>query len=280
MPYQGTLEHAKSDYPEYTCVSSLTQSEQKAAFHVRNSAGEDLCLKIINPNCRLDYLEREILGLQSIAHRNVARLREYVYSSKDGQLKHYIVEDFIEGEDLSQSFASANMWSRAKASVFFSALCDGLEAMRRENIVHRDLKPSNIRVRSDGSPVIIDLGVARHLDLPDITNTSDGAAIGTPMYFAPEQFTGTKHDIKHQTDLFAVGILIHQALIGRHPFVEEEFSLQDAVCISNNYQQSEAYIALPKTWKLLINRLLAKDIINRPHNAGQVADILCKIGEE
>ena len=88
---------------------------------------------------------------------------------------------------------------------FFASLCDGLAALKAKGIVHRDIKPQNIRVRSNGDPVIIDFGLARHLGLPDLTKTIQGARLGTPAYFAPEQFDGNRHDIDHRTDLFAVG---------------------------------------------------------------------------
>jgi len=116
------------------------------------------------------------------------------------------------------------------------------------------------------------------LDLPDITNTNDGAAIGTPMYFAPEQFTGTKHDISHQTDLFAVGILIYQALVGTHPFMGPNVSLRDAICSSEDYRQTPGFVGLPRGWQLLIQRLLAKNRVDRPCDAGLVGRVLDKLG--
>ena len=119
---------------------------------------------------------------------------------------------------------------------FFSALCNGLFAMNEKGIVHRDIKPANIRVRPNGSPVIIDFGLSRHLNLPDLTQTIDGAAIGTPRYFAPEQFDGTKDDIDHRTDLFALGILLYEALTGESPFYNPQITtrgqFRQAVCES------------------------------------------------
>lgn len=213
MPFDVTLQQASADYTEYTFLEALTPSEQKAAFHVTDSEGQHLCLKIIAPNYDLSRLNREIRALQSLDHPNVAKLKEYTFSSKQGQQRHYIVEEYIEGNDLSDILMPNQQWSNDETSRFFAEICDGLAALRRIHIVHRDLKPSNIRVRDNNSPVIIDFGVARHLDLPDITHTSQGAGIGTPLYFSPEQFVGTKYDIDHRTDLFAVGVLMYQALV-------------------------------------------------------------------
>ena len=97
MPFDVPMSQAQADYPEYTFISPLTPSEQKAAFYVKDAQGRDLCLKIIAPNYNIDRLDREILALQSISHPNVVRLIEYARSSKSGQQKHCIVEEFIEG---------------------------------------------------------------------------------------------------------------------------------------------------------------------------------------
>jgi serine/threonine protein kinase len=281
MPFTVPIAAAQADYPDYKFIAPLTPSEQKAAFHVQDKDGQDLCLKIIAPNYSVDRMQREILALQSINHPNVVGLKEYTYSSTATRQKHYMVEEFIEGKDLSELLQPNRPWLRPRCAKFFAALCDGLSALQRANIVHRDLKPSNIRVRRGGSPVIIDFGLARHLDMVALTRTSEGAAIGTPIYFAPEQFTGTKHDIDHRTDLFAVGVLLYQALTGRHPFFKPTMArqqLSDAVCTSDDYLKVAEFDALPRPWKLLVGRLLEKERAKRPPSAAQVAEILHKIG--
>lgn len=281
MPFDVPLERAQIDYPEYTFICALTPSEQKAAFHVKDALGQDLCLKIIAPNYSIDRLNREIIALQSISHPNVVRFKEYTFSSKEGQQRHYFVEEFVAGKDLGDDLQPGQQWSRSDASAFFAALCDGLSALKDLNIVHRDLKPSNIRVRLDGSPVIIDFGVARLLELPDLTSTRQGAAVGTPQYFSPEQFTGTKHDIDHRTDLFAVGILLYQALFGCHPFWQDGMTyaqLRDATCNSQDYLTAPQFDSLPEQWKVIVERLLSKEQATRPQSAAQVATILRKIG--
>jgi serine/threonine protein kinase len=282
MPFTVPLNIAVAAFPEYTFVRALTPSEQKAAFHVRDQAGRDLCLKLIAPNYERDRLDREILALQSLAHPNVVRLIEYTFSSKPGQQRHYIVEEFIDGQDLRDILKPNQPWPVEQVARLFSAVSDGLFALKTKGIVHRDLKPENIRVKPDQSPVIIDFGVARHLGLPDITQTYLGAGIGTPTYFAPEQFDGTKNDIDHRTDLFALGILIYEAITGESPFFHHTMTtraqLRQAVCESNVHLTKPAFLALDQGWKILLTRLLEKDRAKRPADAEQVGRLLRKLG--
>lgn len=163
MPYTVDIQTAISMFPEYTFVCALALSEQKAAFHVKDATGTDLCLKLIAPNYERDRLDREIQALQSIDNPYVVKLVEYTFSSKPRDLRHYIVEEFIDGQDLQEIIATGKKWSAKTVAEFFSRICDGLMALREKEIIHRDLKPANIRVKPDGRPVIIDFGLARHL---------------------------------------------------------------------------------------------------------------------
>jgi serine/threonine-protein kinase len=283
MPFSVPIEQASAEFPEYVFFAALTPSEQKAAFHVRDATGRDLCLKIVSPRYDIDRLNRELHALQQISHPNVVRLEEYTYTSKPSGLRHYMVEEFIPGSDLSDKLSGGPTMERAKVADLFAQLCDGLAALEAVKVVHRDLKPQNIRVRPDATPVIIDFGVARHLTLPDLTLTQDGAQIGTPTYFAPEQFEGTKRDIDHRTDLFAVGVMLYEALVEKHPFYGAGMSwaeLQYAICEGTAHLTEPGFQHLPSKWQMLASRLLSKDRAQRPNNASQVAAILRRIRDE
>lgn len=282
MTYTVDMSAAIAKFPEYTFVCPLTPSEQKAAFHVKDAAGADLCLKLIAPHYERDRLDREIQAMQSINNPNVVKLVEYTFSSKPGDLRHYTVEEFVEGQDLQALLTFGTAWPTKRVAEFFSGICDGLTALREREIVHRDLKPANIRVRPDGSPVLIDFGLARHLALPDLTQTAAGAGIGTPKYFAPEQFEGTKHDIDHRTDLFALGIMIYEALTGESPFYSPAMTtraqLQKAVCHSTVHLSKASFLGLDPKWQTLLRRLLETERAKRPADAARVAMILRKLG--
>jgi serine/threonine protein kinase len=283
VPFLFPVDQAQSLFPELQFVAELTPSEQKAAFHVRRGADE-YCLKIISPNYAMDRLQREVLAMQIINHPNVVRLLEYEFSAREGTPRHYLIEEFVAGSDLSACLLPGDKWPVGRIANFFQPLCAGLEQLRLNNIVHRDLKPSNIRVRPDGSPVIIDFGLARHIDMASLTNTRDGAQLGIPKYFAPEQFTGTKRDIDHRTDLYAVGVLMYEAAIGCHPSLTAHMTTMDelshAVCNSDSYAANQEFGLLPEPLRSLIKRLLAKERARRPTNAGLVQTMLARIEEQ
>jgi len=275
------MDEARAMFPEYDFISALPPSAQKAAFEVRDSDGQHLCLKVIAPDYGIDRLEREVLALQSLDHPNVARLIEYTFSTREGHQRHFVIEEFVEGSDLSASLVDRQPWHLNEVASVFGKLLDGLSEIHDLRIVHRDLKPSNIRMRNGTDPVIIDLGLARHLDRTDLTRTEEGAAIGTPAYFSPEQFSGTKHDIDQRTDLFAVGLLIYQAAVGTHPFLEEGMSyqnLKDAVLKADDYLSHEGFLALPAEWQLIVSKLLEHEKVKRPVSSRQVRSVLARIG--
>ena len=98
---------------------------------------------------------------------------------------------------------------------YLLALCEGLKALHAKGVVHRDLKPANILFRKTGEPVIVDLGLAKSVEVPlasDGVSIVDGKAVGvgTPEYAAPEQFTGG--DITPAADVHALGVLAEKLL--------------------------------------------------------------------
>jgi serine/threonine-protein kinase len=278
--YDVPIEEARKLYPEYEFVRRLTPSVQKAAFQVRRE-GRDLCLKLIAPGQQMARLEREIAALAAVDHPNVVQFVEYAFSVNRAGVRHFVVEHFIAGIDLAERIQPGVRWTPTDAGKLFAQLLDGLGELRRHNLVHRDLKPTNVRVRPDGSPVIIDLGLARHLGRPDLTRTAEGAALGTPLYFAPEQWSGTKKDIDHRTDLFAIGVLMYEALVGRHPFYSPGTTsldeLQAAVCEKDDHLHTEGFKALPPQWQLLVKKLLERARERRPADAAQAKAIIEKL---
>jgi serine/threonine-protein kinase len=88
-----------------------------------------------------------------------------------------------------------------------------------KRIVHRDIKPENVMVDQSQNFWLLDFGLARHLDLESLTATRFQFGVGTLGYSAPEQMRNQKREIDSRADLFAVGVLLYEAVTGTNPFL-------------------------------------------------------------
>ncbi len=134
----------------------------------------------------------------------------------------YLVEEFIEGNDLSEEIAVGKRWSEEQVIVFLYEILGILAFVHQNHVIHRDIKPSNlIRRKQDGKIIIIDFGAAKQIST-DIANykgqVSFTVAIGTPGYVANEQANGNP---KFNSDIYATGVIAIEALTGIHPLPKD-----------------------------------------------------------
>lgn len=135
----------------------------------------------------------------------------------------YIVMELLDGEDLSAKLARERRLSKGAALSILTPLCKALRRAHSASLVHRDLKPSNIFLaRSDDAVLVkvLDFGLVKDLNhhAPGVTDSN--TLLGTPSYMSPEQVNQAK-EVDHRSDLWAVGVILFQALTGRLPFEED-----------------------------------------------------------
>lgn len=152
-------------------------------------------------------LLREQRLLARLQHPNIARLID-AGSLPDGA--PYMVMECVRGTTLMQYAQGRPV--EAKLGLFLQ-VCDAVAFAHRHLIVHRDLKPENILVRENGQAVLLDFGIARLLD--GHTGTTRELRL-TPQYAAPEQLAGEEQNT--QTDVYALGLLLHELLTGKSPW--------------------------------------------------------------
>jgi serine/threonine protein kinase len=151
--------------------------------------------------------------------------------------------------------------------------CEGLEAAHRQNIVHRDLKPANIFLHVDESeeemeivPKILDFGVARSPDIERMTLTGD--VLGTTGYISPEVLSGRAPDAR--SDIFALGVVLYEALTGKRPFGGESRSAAYWETIAPDFKATPPSKLNPCVSKRL-SRACMKAIERDPDNRFQSA---------
>ncbi len=157
---------------------------------------------------RLFRRERQLLA--SLSHPNIARLVDGGVT--DAGLP-YLAMEFIEGVAITRYCVDHHLDLRARLRLLLT-VCRAVDAAHHALIVHRDIKPSNILVTADGTAKLLDFGVAKLLEGEE-PDTATGLAALTPDYAAPEQFSGAA--ITTATDVYALGILLHELLTGSRP---------------------------------------------------------------
>ena len=181
----------------------------------------------------------------------------------------FIAMELLPGVDLEALVRSGEpLLLQEKLEVAIQVL-RGLGFAHERGIVHRDIKPSNIRLLDDGTAKIMDFGIAK-LGATGVTRT--GMMVGTVYYMSPEQIRGQRLD--GRSDLFSVGVILHELLSGRRPFAGQN-STEVLFKIVN--QPHPPLPDLPEAGPRLgaiVDRALAKDPAARHANASQMADEL------
>ncbi|MGW2863656.1 serine/threonine-protein kinase [Streptomyces sp. NPDC001205] len=188
----------------------------------------------------------------------------------------YLVMQYVEGADLADHLAEHEPYPWPWTVAVAAQLCAVLSAVHAVPIVHRDLKPRNVMVRPDGTLTVLDLGVASVLDSDTTRLTHTGSPIGSPAYMAPEQAMGGA--VGPYTDLYALGVLLHELLSGDVPFAGST-----ALGVLHRHLHEPPVPVrrlrpeVPEPLEALVLRLLAKDPQDRPSCAQEVYEALAPL---
>lgn len=188
----------------------------------------------------------------------------------------FLVMQYVDGADLSDHLAEHDPYPWQWAVAVAAQLCAVLSAVHAVPIVHRDLKPRNVMVKQDGTVTVLDLGVASVMDTDTTRLTHTGSPIGSPAYMAPEQAMGGA--VGPYTDLYALGVLLHELLSGEVPFAG---STALGVLHRHLYEPPvpvrRTRPEVPEPLESLVLRLLAKDPQHRPASAQEVYEDLAAL---
>ncbi len=127
----------------------------------------------------------------------------------------YIVQELIPGGSLQQRF-DKGPWPLPDVVEVSARIAEAVHALHLQHVVHLDLKPANILQRPTGEVVLIDFGLARHDDLPDLLEEEFAIPMGSYPYIAPEQILRQRDDLR--SDIFSLGALMYEMVTGQPPF--------------------------------------------------------------
>jgi non-specific serine/threonine protein kinase/serine/threonine-protein kinase len=163
--------------------------------------------------------ERQALAMMD--HPNIARVFD-AGATPEG--RPYFVMEVVQGEAITRFCDERRLTLRQRLELFIP-VCYAVQHAHQKGVIHRDLKPSNMPVELvDGRPVpkVIDFGVAKATGVADLLSdrhyTRTGQIIGTPAYMSPEQASRHGVDIDTRTDIYSLGLVLYELLVGELPF--------------------------------------------------------------
>ena len=226
--------------------------------------------------------EARITG--QLEHPNIVPVYD-IGRRHDGRL--YYTMRVIRGQTLAHALSEAHtLAQRLDLLPHVARACNAIAYAHSRGVIHRDIKPDNIMIGQFGETVVLDWGIAKLREaaggsglaqprgVVELTTTSSGGLVGTPLYMSPEQVTG-QQELDETTDVWSLGVLLYVVLSGRLPFHGEEFSAVRARILRGRPKPlRKLEPALPPELVAIVERALAREKSGRYPDAKHLASDL------
>jgi serine/threonine protein kinase len=247
-----------------------------AATH--ETLGHEVAVKVLRGAAARDggeiaRLRREAYIQVNIDNSNVCRVHD-LDQMPDGSM--YVVMERLHGRSLADKLSREHVVAPGFALPVFIGVCKALAGAHKKGVVHRDLKPGNVFLCEDGNAKVLDFGMSKLTTAESLTQA--GYTLGTPEYMAPEQCIGA--NVVPQTDLYAFGVLMYEALTGELPIVAQ--SRRELLDLHQRQipvpmRQRRPDLDIPEALDVVVMKCLKKRINDRPKSAEELEASLAAI---
>jgi TolB-like protein/tRNA A-37 threonylcarbamoyl transferase component Bud32/Tfp pilus assembly protein PilF len=246
----------------YKILEKLGEGGMGVVYKARDTKlDRDVALKFLPNHLSVSRQDKarfihEAKAASALDHPNICTVHE-IDESPDGQL--FIVMSYYDRETLKKKIEQGPL--RIEEAVDISIqIAQGLAKAHEHGIVHRDIKPANVMVTRDGVAKIVDFGLAKLGGQTVLTKT--GTTIGTVAYMSPEQASG--HKIDHRTDIWSLGVVLYEMIIGQRPF-KSEYEQAAIYSILNEEPEPLRKLnsSVPAELEQVVGQTLAKEPANR-----------------
>jgi serine/threonine protein kinase/Tfp pilus assembly protein PilF len=214
------------DFGRYRIIRSLGEGGMGTVYlaEQREPIRRRVALKVVKLGMDtagvLARFDNERQALAMMDHPNIAQIFDAGASIKG---RPYFVMEYIEGAPITRYCDRKRLTTSERLALFLS-VCRAVQHAHRKGVIHRDLKPSNVLVTErDGAPIpkVIDFGIAKATDKWAVEKsllTQFGQIVGTPEYASPEQADTMTGEVDETSDVYSLGVLLYELLIGAVPF--------------------------------------------------------------
>ena len=203
-----------------------------------------VAIKLILPGLHTDDLLRRFRNerqtLAALDHPNIVKLLD---GGEAEDRSPYLVMDYVEGTPITD-YCDAHRLSTTERLFLFRTVCSAISYAHQRLVIHRDLKPDNILVTTDGTPKLLDFGIAKLLNpeaAATLVVTRMGQRLMTPDYASPEQVRG--EPLTNSTDVYSLGVVLYELLTGHRPYrfnAQSSLEIERAVCEEEPVKPSTA----------------------------------------
>ncbi len=269
-------------FGRYRVIGELGRGAMGSVYRaVDPLIGREVAVKTLLPdapenellNVRGRFL-REAQSAGRLNHPNIVTI--FDVGEQDGIA--YIAMEVLDGRTLRDILRAPNRPATSAIAEIVAQVADGLDHAHSLGIVHRDVKPANIVVGAGGRTKLTDFGVA-YVPLSSLTQT--GTALGSPRYMSPEQVTGLPIDPR--SDIFSLGVVLYEMLVGVTPFAppgdKSVYAVMNRIAGEAHRPVTEIDARIPAAFDRILDRALAKVPEERYSRAADMARELRQILE-
>ena len=292
------LPELEGAFGPYELERSLGHGGQGVVYLANDTRlGRKVALKLLSASASAGAtararFEREATAASRLSHANICT----VYEAGELEGQRFLAMEFVDGEGLTEWIART---SRAVPSTgsgssstkvatrdridevlcLVEQIARAVQAAHEAGVVHRDLKPQNIMLRGDGSPVVLDFGLARDDSEDGAALTMQGDVLGTPAYMPPERVRGAGgRAADPREDVYGLGAILYECLTGERPFRgQTREQLYQRILTSQVGDPRDLDAAIPREAKWVVETAMEKSPDRRYASAKEFADELHRL---